>query len=80
MLKGNTVEEKIWNFLLDNIKNEYAVAGVMGNLYAESALNPKNLQNSFEKNLKMTDETYTAAVDKGIYENFITDKAGYGLA
>lgn len=80
MLKGNTTEEKIWNFLLDNIKNEYAVAGVMGNLYAESALKPNNLQNTFEKKLKMTDEEYTSAVDNGTYDNFINDKAGYGLA
>ena len=80
MLKGNTTEEKIWNFLLDNIKNEYAVAGVIGNLYAESALKPNNLQNTFEKKLKMTDEEYTSAVDNGTYDNFINDKAGYGLA
>lgn len=52
----------------------------MGNLYAESALNPKNLQGSYEKLLKYTDDTYTAAVDDGSYDNFVHDKAGYGLA
>lgn len=28
--------------------NEYGIAGLMGNLFAESGLNPKNLQNSYE--------------------------------
>ena len=52
----------------------------MGNLYAESALNPKNLQNTYEKKLGFTNDTYTNAVDNGTYGNFIHDKAGYGLA
>jgi len=52
----------------------------MGNLYAESALNPMNLQNSYEKKLGMTNESYTAAVDDGSYSNFVKDSAGYGLA
>ena len=28
----------------------------------------------------MSDAEYTAAVDAGIYTNFVNDKAGYGLA
>lgn len=52
----------------------------MGNLYAESGLNPKNLQNTYEKKLGMTDEEYTSAVDAGTYANFAKDGAGYGLA
>lgn len=75
-----TNEQIIWNFLIKEIKNEYGVAALMGNLYAESALNPKNLQSSYEKKLNYTDETYTAAVDNGTYNKFMTDAAGYGLA
>lgn len=52
----------------------------MGNLYAESGLNPQNLQNSYEKKLGYTDATYTSAVDSGAYSNFVRDSAGYGLA
>lgn len=52
----------------------------MGNLYAESCLIPTNLQNGYEKTLGFTDATYTAAVDKGTYQNFVKDSAGYGLA
>lgn len=70
----------IWDFLKGKGLNDYAIAGLMGNLKAESALNPKNLQGSYEKKLGFTDETYTAAVDNGSYNNFVKDKAGYGLA
>lgn len=80
MLKGTTNEEKIWNHLSGKGLNDFAVAGLMGNLYAESGLQPNNLQNSYEKSLGYTDATYTAAVDNGSYTNFIKDCAGYGLA
>ena len=73
-------EKRIWDFLMERIGNAFGVAGLMGNLYAESALNPKNLQNTYEKKLGMTDESYTAAVDDGSYSNFVKDAAGYGLA
>ena len=70
----------IWNFLKQKGLNDYAVAGLMGNLYAESALRPNNLQNSYEKKLGMTDKSYTTAVNLGDYTNFVHDHAGYGLA
>ena len=73
-------EQRIWTFLYEKIGNAFGVAGLMGNLYAESGLNPKNLQNSYEKSLGMTDESYTAAVDSGSYTAFADDSAGYGLA
>ena len=73
-------EERIWDFLLAKIGNEFGVAGMMGNLQAESGLRPNNLQNTYEKKLGMTDEQYTAAVDVGAYTNFVYDSAGYGLA
>lgn len=79
-LKGTTTEEKIWNFLKDNGLNDFGAAALMGNLYAESALRPTNLQNTYEKSLGMTDAEYTAAVDNGTYCNFVKDCAGYGLA
>lgn len=79
-LKGTTTEEKIWNFLKDNGLNDFGAAGLMGNLYAESALRPTNLQNTYEKSLGMTDAEYTASVDNGSYCNFVKDCAGYGLA
>lgn len=78
-LKGSNNEARIWNYCIAQGLTEAGAAGLMGNLYAESALNPKNLQNSYKKKLGHTDESYTAAVDNGTYENFVRDRAGYGL-
>lgn len=72
-------EAKIWNYLYSRIGNAYGVAGVMGNMYAESALKPNNLQNTYETKLGYTDSSYTSAVDKNVYTNFVKDGAGYGL-
>ena len=76
----STNEKRIWNYLLAKGLSAAGAAGLMGNLYAESGLNPQNLQNTYEKKLGYTDAAYTAAVDSGKYQNFIHDSAGYGLA
>ena len=72
--------QKMWNYFKSKGLNDYGIAGLMGNLYCESGLNPMNLQNSYEKSLGYTDSEYTMAVDNGSYTNFVKDKAGYGLA
>lgn len=71
---------RIWDKLRAAGLSEAGIAGLMGNLKAESNLIATNLQNTFESKLGFTDESYTAAVDAGTYGNFITDGAGYGLA
>ena len=71
--------KSIWDKLLAFIGNPYGVAGVMGNMQAESGLRSNNLQNTYEKSLGLSDEAYTKAVDDGSYTNFVKDKAGYGL-
>lgn len=75
-----TNEERIWNFLKDKGLNDCGIAGLMGNLQAESGLRPDNLQNTFAFKLKMSDSEYTKAVDNGTYTKFSNDSAGYGLA
>lgn len=83
MLKPKEITDKpkfIWEYLMKKIGNPYGVAGLMGNLQAESGLNPKNLQNSCEKRLGMTDDQYVQAVDNGTYKNFVNDSCGIGLA
>lgn len=78
--QGTTDDEKyIWNTLYKIIKNPYGVAGVMGNMYAESGLKSNNLDDFFQSKFGYTDESYTAAVDNGTYTNFARDSAGYGL-
>ncbi len=79
-LTGKTIEEQIWNYLAAAGLTDCGVAGLMGNLQAESGLVPTNLQNAYETKLGYTDATYTAAVDSGAYTNFAKDSAGYGLA
>lgn len=79
-LTGTTNEERIWNYLIGKGLSKAGAAGLMGNLYAESAYRPDNLQNSYEAKLGMSDAQYTAAVDNGSYTNFARDCAGYGLA
>lgn len=78
-LNGNSNEEKIWNFFSNKGLNDFGIAGLMGNIYAESGLVPTNLQNTYEKSLGYSDSEYTKAVDNGSYKNFVKDAAGYGL-
>lgn len=79
-ISGNGNTEKVWNYLKGKGLNDYAVAGLMGNLKAESGINPTNLQDSYESSLGLSDSKYTSAVDSGQYGNFSNDSAGYGLA
>lgn len=78
-LIGSNNEQKIWNYLKSKGLNDYGISGLMGNIFAESGLNPMNLQNTYEKSLKYSDEEYCKAVDNGTYTNFVQDKAGWGL-
>jgi len=80
-VQTTAVDEKtIWDYLYGKIGNAYGVAGLMGNLYAESALIANNLENTYNTKLDMTDKEYTDAVDSGSYTAFSSDSAGYGLA
>lgn len=77
----SAIDTKVmWNYFKSQGLNDYGIAGLMGNLYAESGFRPTNLQNTYEKKLGMTDAQYTAAVDNGTYTNFVKDNAGYGIA
>lgn len=77
-------EREIWVYLTARLPPA-AAAGIMGNLYAESGLNPRNLQNAGNKRLGVTDDEYTEAVDSGEYNSgnynrFANDGWGYGIA
>ena len=71
-------EEIIWNFLISKLKNPYGTAALMGNLFAESSLNPINATGA--KKLGLTNEQYTAIVDSHKNDNFVSDGVAYGLA
>ena len=70
----------IWDFLKKEGFSDFGVAGLMGNLDAESALRPNNLQDTYSRSLGLSDAEYTARVDNGTYTKFVHDEAGYGLA
>ena len=74
-----TTDQTIWDFFLSKLENPFGVAGLMGNLYVESHLNPMLLQSSYARKLGMTSAEYTQATDNGSYANFVRDGAGYGL-
>jgi hypothetical protein len=70
-------EEIIWNFLIDKIKNPYGVAAVMGNLCAESSLNP--ISATGVKKYGLTNKEYTDITDQRLNDNFVHDGVAYGL-
>lgn len=56
------------------------IAGLLGNVYAESGVRTNNLQNKYNTEFNMTDEEFTQAVDNGTFD-FCNPgvKFGYGL-
>ena len=70
----------VWDFLLGKIGNAFGVAGLMGNLCAESGLKANNLENTGNDALGMSDDEFTALVDSGAYNDFVSNKYAYGLA
>ncbi len=72
----------IWSYFQEKSFTNEGIAGLLGNLYAESHLLPINLQDTGNKALGMTDEEYIQAVDSGAYdcETFFTDGYGVGIA
>ena len=73
----------IWAYFMEKIGNEYGVAGLMGNLEAESGLYPDRVQGDIP--YSSYSQLYTAKVDSGEYteEDFVhngPNGGGYGLA
>ena len=73
-------EKVIWDFLLARIGCAYGVAGLMGNLYAESTMKSAILQKSYEKKLNITSEEYTRLVDDGRILISLKTKPGMDFA
>lgn len=76
----DSVADFLWKFFIEKIGNAYGVAGLLGNLNAESSLVPATLEISKRNKIGYTSKSYTEAVDNGNYKNFVNDQAGYGLA
>ena len=74
------MEQIIWSTLKKEGFSDFGVAGLMGNLLAESGLRPNNMEDQYQSKLGYNDESYTRAVDNSTYTNFVKDAVGYGLA
>lgn len=73
----------IWDYFMDKIGNEYGVAGLIGNLQAESGLHPDRVQGDIP--YSDYSKEYTAQVDAGTiseseFVNNGPNGGGYGLA
>ncbi len=77
---GSMTDAEMFAYFKAQGLNDYGVAGLMGNLYAESGLAANNLQNTGNTKLGLTDAQYTEQVDDGSYTGFVKDGYGYGLA
>lgn len=78
-----TNAEFIWQYFITRIRNAYGVAGLLGNLEAESALMPNRVQGTTVDSTFSAE--YTAAVDSGEigeseFVNNGPNGGGYGLA
>lgn len=71
-------EKAIWDAMLKFIGNPYGVAGLMGNLKAESRLEPCCLEVSYRTKWGITSKEYAKEVDAGTRD--FEDGAGFGLA
>lgn len=78
-IEGNA--RSIFRKLREAGMTDAGAAGVLGCWHNESGLQPKNLENTYNKQYGMTDDQYTAYADQnGRFPDSSSDKAGYGLA
>jgi len=64
-------EKVIWDYLIKKTNNPYGTAAIMGNLMAESSLNPRCVTGT-------SDKDYTERADTGVID-FARDARAYGL-
>jgi len=66
------MNKKIWDYIQSHTRNEFGTAALMGNLMAESSLNPKCVTG-------IKDPDYVSKADSGTID-FIHDGHAFGLA
>lgn len=79
-MKPTAEDKKIWDQLYRDIGNPYGVAGLMGNLFAESSMNPYCITGSKAKDttgIDYTNDVEALVISK---DEFIHDGVAYGLA
>ena len=78
---GDNAEKIIWKTLYNSIRNAYGVAGVMGNMRAESGLVPYRMEGDIGDTNFTKSKKYTGRVNNGEISRyqFSHDAVGYGL-
>lgn len=74
--------KKMKNYLLSRFSKE-GVGAIMGNLYAESGLNPKYYDPRNRSTLRMSEDEYVKLANIGSnqgHKKFVLDKVRFGLA
>ena len=82
-LTQNSNAKKIKSYLKSRGFTKEGVAGIMGNLYAESGLNPKYYDPKNRSTLRMSEDEYVKQANDGSnpgYKKFVLDKVRFGLA
>lgn len=84
-LTGNSVKEKMWNFFRAKGLNEAQTAGVLGNAFQESSLNPARRNSDgrkfwglFQFKFAYADDMYQQLKTAGLYDKYVEDYATYG--
>ena len=70
MPKRITREKQIWDYLVSKFGNQYAAAGIMGNMWCDSQLAPKN----YKGNKNLDYETLSCS-----WKEFAKNDFGFGL-
>ena len=69
-LTGKTNAEKIWNYCIKSGLNEFGTAGLMGNLWAESGLEPIERPADMSTSVQLKRASY----GQNYYTEFVTNK------
>lgn len=72
--------KKIRDFLKSKGLSKVGIASIMGNLYAESQLNPNSYDKLGQRKTGLSITEYIRKTNDGTYTNFEKDSIGFGIA
>ena len=76
-----TENEKIcWDYFKLSKMTDEGIAGLMGNLYAESRMIAAMYDSSKHSVIGLTNKEYVKQTLSGQYKNFVNDNVGFGIA
>ena len=73
-------ERTVWDYFKNKGLTDEGIAGLMGNLQAESNIESVIYEDVYKSTLGLTNKQYVDKVNAGTYTNFVNDAVGFGLA